>query len=62
MNYSVLLPNGTYYAYAWAPGYNLEGAYVKGNGTLKAFTVLGGQTTSGIRICDWSPEPHERSR
>jgi len=62
MNYSVLLPNGTYYAYAWAPGYNLEGAYVKGDGTLKAFAVFGGQTTSGIRICDWSPEPHDRSR
>lgn len=60
MTFSVLLPNGTYYAYAWAPGYNLEGAYANGNGILKAFVVEGGRTTSGIRICDWSPDHHER--
>lgn len=60
MNYSVLLPNGNYYAYAWAPGYNLEGAYVDDGGRLKAFTVQGGQTASGIRICDWRTEPHSR--
>lgn len=60
MTYSVLIPNGTYYAYAWAPGYNLEGAYVNGDGTLKPFVVQGGRTTSGIRICDWSPDHHER--
>jgi hypothetical protein len=60
MNYSVLLPNGKYYAYAWAPGYNLEGAYVDDDGTLKAFWVEGGQTASGIRICDWRPNPHSR--
>jgi len=60
MNYSVLLPNGNYFAYAWAPGYNLEGAYVNDNGTLKSFLVQGGQTISGIRICDWRPEHHSR--
>ena len=60
MNYSVLLPNGNYFAYAWAPGYNLEGAYVNEDGTLKAFRVQGGQTISGIRICDWQPEHHSR--
>jgi hypothetical protein len=60
MTFSVLLPNGTYYAYAWAPGFNLEGAYVNGDGTLKAFVVEGGQTTSGIRICDWRVDHHER--
>ena len=58
MNYSVLIPNGTYYAYAWAPGYNLEGAYIYGDGTLKPFVVQGGQTTTGIRICDWGPDHH----
>jgi len=62
MTFSVLLPNGTYYAYAWAPGYNLEGAYVNGDGTLKAFVVEGGRTTSGIRICDWRPDHHERAQ
>jgi hypothetical protein len=58
--YSVLLPNGTYYAYAWAPGYNLEGAYTDANGLMKTFVVSGGQTTSNINLCDWSPYPHER--
>lgn len=56
--YSVLLPNGTYYAYAWAPGYNLQGAYVHLNLTMKTFVVNGGQTTSGINLTDWSPNPH----
>jgi hypothetical protein len=60
MNYSVLLPIGSYYVYAWAPNYNLEGAYVSDDGKLKAFVVHGGQTTSGIRITDWRPERHSR--
>lgn len=58
MTYSLLLPNDTYYAYAWAPGYNLEGAYVDGNGVLKPFEIRGGKTTSGIRICDWTTDHH----
>ena len=58
--YSVLLPNGTYYAYAWAPGYNLEGAYTDANGLMKTFVVSGGQTTSNINLCDWSPYSHGR--
>jgi hypothetical protein len=59
--YSVLLPNGTYYAYAWAPGYNLEGAYTDSSGLMKTFTVSGGQTTANINLCDWSPYPHGRA-
>lgn len=59
--YSVLLPGGTYYAYAWAPGYNLEGAYTDSNGLMKTFVVQGGQTTSNINLCDWSPYPHGRA-
>lgn len=62
MTYSVLLPNGTYYAYAWAPGYNLEGAYVNSDRTLRPFVVQGGQTVSDIRICDWSPDHHSRAQ
>jgi hypothetical protein len=58
--YSVLLPNGTYYAYAWAPNYNLEGAYTDSSGLMKMFTVSGGQTTGNIHLCDWSPYPHGR--
>jgi len=60
--YSVLLPNGTYYAYAWAPGYNLEGAYVDSSFLMKTFVVSGGQTTNNINLCDWSPNPHARGQ
>lgn len=60
--YSVLLPNGTYYAYAWAPGYNLQGAYVYENLTMKPFVVNGGQVVSGIDLTDWSPYPHSRGQ
>jgi len=60
--YSVLLPNGRYYAYAWAPGYNLEGAYVNANQIMKSFVVTGGQTTAEINLCDWSPYPHARGQ
>lgn len=58
--FSVLLPNGRYYAYAWAPGYNLEGAYTNSNGLMKSFLVSGGQTTYNIDLCDWSPYGHGR--
>ncbi|MGE5464786.1 MAG: NBR1-Ig-like domain-containing protein, partial [Syntrophothermus sp.] len=58
--YDVLLPNGTYYAYAWAPGYNLEGAYTDGSSLMKSFVVIGGQTTANINLCDWSPLSHAR--
>ena len=60
--YSVLLPNGTYYAYAWAPNYNLQGAYVNDSLTMKTFVVRGGQNTSGINLTDWSPYPHSRGQ
>jgi hypothetical protein len=58
--YRVLVPNGTYYVYAWAPGYNLEGAYTHSNGLMKTFTVSGGELTSNINLCDWNPHPHAR--
>jgi hypothetical protein len=60
--YSVLLPNGRYYAYAWAPGYNLEGAYTDANGLMKSFLVSGGQATVDINLCDWSPYGHGRGQ
>ena len=60
LNYSGLLPNGTYYAYAWAPSYNLQGAYVNSNLTMKTFIVKDGQTTVDINLMDWSPYPHSR--
>ena len=60
--YSALLPNGRYYAYAWAPNYNLEGAYVDSSGLMKTFEVTGGQTTVNINLCDWSPYPHGRGQ
>ena len=60
--FSVLLPNGRYYAYAWAPGYNLEGAHTDSSGLMKTFVVSGGQTTANINLCDWSPNPHGRGQ
>jgi len=60
--YSVLLPNGTYYAYAWAPVYNLQGAYVNENLAMKTFVVRGGQTTYDINLTDWSPHAHSRGQ
>jgi hypothetical protein len=60
--YSALLPNGRYYAFAWAPNYNLEGAYVDSSGLMKSFAVVGGQTTVDINLCDWSPYPHGRGQ
>ena len=60
--FSVLLPNGQYYAYAWAPGYNLEGTYTDSSGLMKTFVVSGGQTTANINLCDWSPNPHGRGQ
>ncbi|HAV77247.1 MAG TPA: hypothetical protein DCX53_07825 [Anaerolineae bacterium] len=59
-SYKVLLPNGTYYAYAWAPGFNLQGAYVNENLTMKSFIVRGGQLIKEINLTDWSPYPHSR--
>jgi hypothetical protein len=58
--YSVLLPAGRYYAYAWAPNYNLEGAYTDSSALMKSFFVEGGLTTPFINLCDWSPYPHGR--
>ena len=58
LTYSVLLPNGKYYAYAWAYGYNLQGAYVNTDLTMKTLTISGGQTTANIDIGDWGPNPH----
>jgi hypothetical protein len=60
--YSVLLPNGTYYVYAWAPNYNLQGAYVNDSLTMKPFVVRGGQTNTGINLTDWSSYPHSRGQ
>ncbi len=60
--FSVLLPNGTYYAYAWAPGYNLEGAYVNPDRTMRTFTVRGGETATGIAVCDWDIVHHNRGQ
>jgi hypothetical protein len=60
LKYNVLLPVGRYYVYAWASGYNLEGAYTHPNGLMKSIEVKGGQATTEIHLCDWSPDPHAR--
>ncbi len=60
--YSIMLPIGRYYTYAWAPNYNLEGAYTDSSGLMKTFLVEGGLTTPFINLCDWSPNPHGRGQ
>jgi len=60
ITYEVLVPAGRYYAYAWAPGYNLEGAYTHSNGLMKSFFVEGGLTTPFINLCDWGPYGHAK--
>ncbi len=58
--YIALVPAGKYYAYAWAPDYQLEGAYAHPNGLMKTFFVEAGKTTPFINLCDWSPYAHGR--
>jgi hypothetical protein len=60
--YSVRLPKGTYYAYAWAPIFSLEGAYTDANGLMKTFIVRGGEVTANINLCNWSPYSHGRGQ
>lgn len=61
-SFSMLLANGTYYAYAWAPDYQLQGAYVNANLTMKPVIVKSGQITTDILISDFSPIPHSRGQ
>lgn len=58
--YQVTVPAGRYYAYAWAPGYNLEGAYTHSNGLMQSFFVEGGKETPFINLCDWGPYGHAK--
>jgi len=62
MDFSFLLPNDTYYVRALASGYNLEGAYVNPDHTMKSFEIHGGQVTTGIGICDWGVTPHSHGQ
>lgn len=58
--YMVSVPAGRYYAYAWAPGYSLEGAYTHDNGLMKSFFVEGGKETPFINLCNWGPYGHAK--
>lgn len=58
--YSILVPNGRYYAYAWAGNFGLEGAYTHNNGLMKSFLVEGGKETPFINLCDWGPYGHAK--
>lgn len=58
--FSVSLPAGRYYAYAWAPDFQLEGAYVNRDRTMRSFLVRRGEVTTGIAICDWDARRHDR--
>lgn len=61
--YQVELQPGQYVAYAWATSYQVGGMYSKAvpcgldascnDHSPQVFTVLSGQTTPGIDLCDW---------
>lgn len=63
-NYTIELPAGTYYAFAWVPQYQVGGLYsekvICGNFEVctdhspARFTLQAGQTVDHIDICDWS--------
>jgi hypothetical protein len=40
----------------------MEGAYVNPDRTMKTLVVKGGETTSGIAVCDWDIYHHARGQ
>jgi hypothetical protein len=62
-SYEISLPPGEYVAYAWVTSYQVGGMYSKAvpcglteectDHSPQPITVLPGQTTSGIDLCDW---------
>jgi hypothetical protein len=62
-SYQISLPPGEYVAYAWAPSYQVGGMYSKAvpcgltdtctDRSPQIFSVVAGQTTRGIDLCDW---------
>jgi hypothetical protein len=62
-SYQISLPPGEYVAYAWAPSYQVGGMYSKAvpcgladtctDRSPQLFSVVAGQTTRGIDLCDW---------
>ena len=67
VTYRIQLPVGTYIAYAWLTDGSTAGGYTDAVvcgldddscsvHTLRPFSVLAGQRTGGIDICDWEAE------
>jgi hypothetical protein len=57
-NYEVVLDPGTYIAYVWLNDFSRGGMYSDGKSPLP-FSVIAGQTTSGIDLCDWTVGPFD---
>ncbi len=65
--FSIDLPAGTYVAFAWRVGNEIGGSYSQAvpcgltaactDHSLIPFPVAGGETTSGVDICDWYGGP-----
>lgn len=61
--YSTQLAPGNYTAFAWLPDFSLGGSYTQAvacglqvgctDHTLIEFSVMAGNTTSGVDVCDW---------
>jgi hypothetical protein len=68
-SYSIQLPPGSYYAYAWVPLYQVGGLYSRAvlcglddsceDHNPQPFDVLAGSSVEGIHICDWVIPPDE---
>jgi len=66
-SYSMQLPPGDYYAYAWVPLYQVGGLYSRAvvcglkagceDHSPQSFTIAAGSTREGIDICDWVIPP-----
>jgi hypothetical protein len=67
--YQISLPPGEYVAYAWSPGYQVGGMYSKAvlcglaeictDHSPEAFSVVSGQITQAIDLCDWVIPPDQ---
>ncbi|MBW8010135.1 MAG: carboxypeptidase regulatory-like domain-containing protein [Chloroflexi bacterium] len=66
--FSQQVPSGTYIAYAWLLDFSIGGSYSQAvpcglsvnciDHSLIQFPVGGGQTVSGIDVCDWYGDPN----
>jgi hypothetical protein len=57
-SYEVVLDPGTYTAYVWLNDFSRGGLYSDGKSPLP-FSIVAGQTATGIDLCDWTVGPFD---